>query len=189
MKNRADLIPTFVLKMVAVVGVALALCLGADAQEGGTTSASGSAAGANPQGVVMQRNVSLPLAKTIAEAAMAACAEKGYHTAVAVVDRAGQVLVLLRDERSAPQVVEMARRKAYTARMFRSTTMDFQKRTADNPAYAGQRMLTDILPLSGGVPIKVGDDTIGAVGSAGSTLEQDDACAKAGVAKVAELLK
>ena len=40
-----------------------------------------------------------------------------------------------------------------------------------------------------GVPIQVGNETIGAVGSAGSTLEMDDACAKAGIAKVADLLK
>ena len=133
--------------------------------------------------------MSLSLAKTIAEATLAACREKGYHTAAAVVDRAGQVLVILRDEQGTAQLTEMARRKAYTARMFRTTTLEFQKRTADNPQYAGQRNLPDILALSGGVPIKVGDETIGAVGSAGSTLEQDDACAKAGVAKVADLLK
>jgi uncharacterized protein GlcG (DUF336 family) len=35
----------------------------------------------------------------------------------------------------------------------------------------------------------VGDDIIGGVGSSGSSQTQDDACAKAGVAKVAELLK
>ena len=34
-----------------------------------------------------------------------------------------------------------------------------------------------------------GDDTVGAVGSAGSTLEMDDTCAKAGIAKVADQLK
>jgi len=68
------------------------------------------------------------------------------------------------------------------------TTADFQKRTAAEP-YAGQRDISEILALSGGVPIKVGDETIGGVGSAGSTLETDDACAKAGVAKVADLLK
>ena len=39
------------------------------------------------QGVVMQRNLSLPMAKTIAEGALAACKEKGYNTAVAVVDQ------------------------------------------------------------------------------------------------------
>jgi uncharacterized protein GlcG (DUF336 family) len=177
------------LKMVVVVGVAALLCARASAQESGSAQAGGTSASASAPGVVTQRSVSLSLAKAIAEATLAACREKGYHTAAAVVDRAGQVLVILRDEQGTAQLAEMARRKAYTARMFRTTTLEFQKRTADNPQYAGQRNLPDILALSGGVPIKVGDETIGAVGSAGSTLEQDDACAKAGVAKVADLLK
>jgi len=141
------------------------------------------------QGVVMQRNLSLAMAKTIAEATLAECKSKGYNTSAAVVDRAGQVLVIMRDEQSTAQTAEMARRKAYTARMFRTTTQEFQKRTQDDPARAGQRDLADILALSGGVPVQVGNDTIGAVGSAGSTLDVDDACAKAGVAKVAHLLK
>ena len=44
------------------------------------------------QGLVMQRNLSLPMAKTIAEATLAECKAKGFNTAAAVVDRAGQVL-------------------------------------------------------------------------------------------------
>ena len=142
----------------------------------------------NAQGLVTQRSLSLAMAKAIAEGSMAECKAKGYNTSVAVVDRAGQVLVLLRDEQATMQTAEMARRKAYTARMFRATTMDFQKRTSE-PGYAAQRDLDDILALGGGVPIKVGDETIGGVGSAGSTQETDDACAKAGVAKVADHLK
>ena len=142
----------------------------------------------NAQGLVTQRSLSLAMAKTIAEGSIAECKAKGYNTSVVVVDRAGQVLVLLRDEQATAQVAEMARRKAYTARMFRATTMDFQKRTSE-PGYAAQRDLTDILALGGGVPIKVGDETIGGVGSAGSTQETDDACAKAGIAKVADYLK
>lgn len=186
----ASLKRAIALKMVVVVGVAALLCARVNAQESGSAhGGAGAPASANATAVVMQRSVSLSLAKAIAEATLAACREKGYHTAAAVVDRAGQVLVILRDEQGTSQLTEMARRKAYTARMFRTTTLEFQKRTADNPQYAGQRNLPDILALSGGVPIKVGDETIGAVGSAGSTLEQDDACAKAGIAKVADLLK
>jgi len=143
---------------------------------------------ASSQGLVTQRNLSLPMAKTIAEAALAACKSKGFNTAVAVVDRAGQVMVILRDEQATAQQVEMARRKAYTARMFRTSTLEFQKRTSD-PAYAPQRELPDILALGGGVPIQVGNDVIGGVGSSGSNQDNDDACARAGVAKVAELLK
>jgi uncharacterized protein GlcG (DUF336 family) len=141
------------------------------------------------QAVVMQRNLSLGLAKAIAEAAQAECKSKGFNTSVAVVDRAGQVLVILRDEQATAQTAEMARRKAYTARMFRIPTADFQKRTAENPGYAAQRDLVDNLALSGGFPIQIGDETIGAVGSAGSNLTMDDACAKAGIAKVKDLLK
>jgi uncharacterized protein GlcG (DUF336 family) len=96
--------------------------------------------------------------------------------------------VILRDEQASAQSAEMARRKAYTAKMFRSTTLEFQKRTSD-PAYAAQRDVADILALGGGVPIRAGDEIIGGVGSSGSSQEQDDACAKAGVAKAASLLK
>jgi uncharacterized protein GlcG (DUF336 family) len=140
------------------------------------------------QGLVTQRNLSLPMAKAIAETALAACKGKGYSTSVAVVDRAGQVLVILRDEGAPAETAEMARRKAFTAGIFRTTTLELQKRTAD-PANAAQRDVAGVLALGGGVPIQAGDETVGGVGSSGSSQEQDDACAKAGVAKVAELLK
>jgi len=146
------------------------------------------AASAAAQSVVMQKSLSLGLAKTIAEAALAECQSKGFHTSVVVVDRAGQVLVTLRDEAASAQTADMARRKAYTAKMFRMTTLDFQKRTED-PKYAPQRDVADILALGGGVPIQIGDDVIGGVASSGSSQPQDDACAKAGVAKVADRLK
>ena len=120
---------------------------------------------------------------------LAACKAQGYNTAVAVVDRAGQVIVILRDEQASAQQADMARRKAYTARMFRTTTLEFQKRTATDPTLAAQRDVADILALGGGVPIQVGNETIGAVGSSGSSQEMDDACAKAGIAKVKDLLK
>jgi uncharacterized protein GlcG (DUF336 family) len=159
-------------KVLAALGVAILL------------SASGAA-----QGVVVQRTISLAAAKTIAEATLAACKSKGFNTSAVVVDRAGQVLVLLRDEEASAQTAEMARRKAYTARMFRTTTMEFQKRTGNDPALTPQRDVADILALGGGVPIQVGNETIGGVGSSGSSQETDDACAKAGVAKAADLLK
>jgi uncharacterized protein GlcG (DUF336 family) len=159
------------LKLLLLTGVVTILCGSAGAQ-----------------GLVTQRNLSLGMAKTIAEATIGECREKGFHTAAVVVDRAGQVMVLLRDEQAPPQVGEMARRKAFTARMFRTTTLEFQKHTTD-PAFAAQRDVADILALGGGVPIQIGKEIIGGVGSAGSSQDQDDACAKAGVAKVADLLK
>jgi len=141
------------------------------------------------QGVITQRNISLQMAKAIAEATLAECKSRGFNTSAAVVDRAGQLLVVLRDEQATVQTVEMARRKAYTARMFRISTLEFQKNTSGNPAQMAQRDVSDILALGGGVPIQVGTDVIGGVGSSGSSQETDDACSRAGIAKVADLLK
>jgi uncharacterized protein GlcG (DUF336 family) len=140
------------------------------------------------QSLVTQKSLPLGLAKTMAEAALAECKAKGFNTSVVVVDRAGQTLVGLRDEGATAQTMEMARRKAYTARMFRMSTLDFQKRTED-PKYKAQRDIADILALGGGMPINVGNDTIGGIASSGSSQEQDDACAKAGIARVADQLK
>jgi uncharacterized protein GlcG (DUF336 family) len=144
---------------------------------------------AHAQGLITQRNMSLEMAKTIAEATIGECKSKGFHTSAVVVDRGGQVLVMLRDEMATPQTAEMARRKAYTAVMFRSTTLEFQKRTAEDPTLAPQRQVADILALGGGVPIRVDQEIVGGVASSGSSQQMDDACAKAGVAKVADLLK
>jgi uncharacterized protein GlcG (DUF336 family) len=143
---------------------------------------------ARAQGVVTQKNLSLSMARTIAEGALDECMKQGFHTAVVVLDRAGQVLVMMRDDAASPITLEMARRKAYTAKMFRSSSLDWAKRTADGPQ-APQRNLAEVLALGGGVPIMIGNDAIGAVASSGSSQEKDDACAKAGIAKVADLLK
>jgi uncharacterized protein GlcG (DUF336 family) len=88
-----------------------------------------------------------------------------------------------------PQMAEMSRRKAYTARMFRTSTADWAKRTREDPSVAPQRDLPDVLALAGGVPIKMGDETIGAVASSGSNLAQDDACAHAGATRAEGMMK
>jgi hypothetical protein len=91
------------------------------------------------QGVATQRILSLSAAKVIAETALAACAMRGFHTSVVVVDRSGNMLAVLRDELAHPVTVEMARGKAYTAVVFRSSTLEFQKATNDDPQRAPQR--------------------------------------------------
>jgi uncharacterized protein GlcG (DUF336 family) len=136
--------------------------------------------------VLMQRDVSLRMALTIAEAALAEC---GMNTSVAVVDRAGRLRVLLQGDGASPHNPELARRKAYTARTFRMTSAEWAKLT--ETTNAGQRLLADVIPLGGGVPIKVGQETIGGVGLSGAPMgqSQEEACAKAGIAKVADQLR
>ena len=136
--------------------------------------------------VLMQRDVSLRMALTIAEAALAEC---GTTTSVAIVDRAGRLRVFLQGDNANPHNIELARRKAYTARTFRRSSLEWAQRT-ESGALVGQRSLADVIPLGGGLPINAGDDTIGAVGVSGAPgQEKDEACARAGLATVADQLK
>src|SRR5215217_74434 len=136
--------------------------------------------------VLTQNDVSLRMALTIAETASAEC---GATTSIAVVDRAGRLKVFLQGDGAAPHNIELSRRKAYTARTFRRTSAEWAKRT--ETTNAGQRQLSDVVPLQGGVPINMGNETIGGVGLSGAPNggEQEENCAKAGIAKVADQLK
>jgi uncharacterized protein GlcG (DUF336 family) len=139
--------------------------------------------------VLMQRDVSMKMGLAIAEAAIDACAKMNAQISVAVLDRAGRLRVFVQADNASPHNIELARRKAYTARTFRRPSGEWAQRVKDGSPLAGQRMLADVIPLSGGLPINVGDDTIGAVGVSGSSQEGDEACAKAGLDKVADQLK
>jgi uncharacterized protein GlcG (DUF336 family) len=136
--------------------------------------------------LITHRDLSLQMALTIATGALEVC---GQTTSIAVVDRAGRVRVLLEGDNASPHNAELARRKAYTARTFRAPSAEWAKRTES--ANQGQRELFDVIPLGGGMPIKVGEDTIGGVGLSGAVGGQpvEEKCANAGIAKVAEHLK
>ena len=58
----------------------------------------------------------------------------------------------------------------------------------DDPSSVGSREYTRVLALPGGLPIKVGDDVVGAVGVSGSP-GKDDICSQAGIDEVANQLK
>jgi uncharacterized protein GlcG (DUF336 family) len=94
---------------------------------------------------------------------------------------------MLRGDGAGLHTPEGSDRKAYTARTFSAPSANFVKRMLDDPAAAGSKEYT-VLALNGGLPIKVGDDVIGAVGVSGSP-GKDDICSQAGVDKVADQLK
>ena len=139
--------------------------------------------------VLTERNVSLQLARTISDAAIAACKADGFDVTVAVVDRAGDLKLLLRADASNPHNADLARRKAYTARTFGVTSMEFAKRTSGGDL-EGQRFLAEVVPLGGGLPIVVGTERIGGLGLSGAPDQAaDEKCARAGLATVAAQLK
>lgn len=139
--------------------------------------------------VISHRDVGAHLAMKMVAAAVAKCEKNGNGLTVAVVDREGELRAMLVADTAAPHHVELAQRKAYTALTARRSSAEWAKATEPGSRIAGQRNMAKVIPLSGGVPVKIGDETIGAIGVSGSTTEQDEVCALAGVAGVADELK
>jgi uncharacterized protein GlcG (DUF336 family) len=105
-----------------------------------------------------------------------------------VVDRGGALVVMLHGDGAGLHTPEGAERKAYTARTFGAASADFVTRMKDRPDTAGSIHYRRVLALPGGLPIKVGNDVVGAIGVSGSPGKDDD-CSKAGIDKIADQLK
>lgn len=122
-----------------------------------------------------------------AQAALSDCQGKGFQVAVTVVDRFGVSQVMLRDRFAGPHTPETSRRKAWTAVSFRSDTVALSDSTAAGQPASGVRFVTDVLMLGGGVPVEAAGSIVGAVGVSGAPGgSEDDACARAGIAAVAD---
>ena len=138
--------------------------------------------------LVTHKDMSLPVALTIAQGALEECKTKGYAVSVVVVDRDGINIVALRGDGAGPHTMENARRKAYTALTFKTTSEDFAKRMQGDPVRQQQATLPGVIGIPGGVPVKVGNEVIAGVGLSGSP-GVDEPCVRAGLAKVEDQLK
>ena len=159
------------LTRLALVGMACALAAPASAQ------------------TVARKDLSVDGAVVIATTAMADCKAKGWPVSVTVVGRNGEALVQLRGDGTGPHTVENSFKKAFTARTFRIASGDMEKRLKDNPQM-GAQYLTGFTTGRGALPIKIGDDVVGAVGVSGAPGgEKDEACVQVGLDKVKDQLK
>ena len=131
----------------------------------------------------------MAMALAIIQGTIDQCTKDGYKVSVTVVDKAGLVAGQVRGDGTNPHTMEFSRLKAYTSRTRGQTSLEFAKLTSD-PANAYLRQIPNVVAVGGGVPIKVGNEVIGAVGASGAPGgEKDEACVLAGIAKVAAALK
>lgn len=124
-----------------------------------------------------------------AQAALAHCQKAGYMVSVAVVDRAGHPLALLRDNLAGAHTPRTATGKAATAASFRMDTTTLAAQTQAGPQ-SGIRALPDVVAVGGGIPISAKGALVGAIGVSGAPGgDADDACAKAGAAAIGDALE
>ena len=148
------------------------------------------AATTNAQAVRTEKNMSLELANQIASASVAACAANGYTVTATVVDRAGTVRAVQRADNAGPHTLGASQAKAYTSASAKNTTLAMMEASQKNPAAANLVYIPGYLLVGGGVPVKVGNEVIGAVGIGGAPGGNlDEQCAMVALDKVKELLK
>jgi uncharacterized protein GlcG (DUF336 family) len=139
--------------------------------------------------LLTHKDLSLGTALAIATTASETCKANGYSVSVTIVGRVGEVILQMRGDSAAPHTMENSFRKAYTARTFRIPSGEMVQRVKQDPTL-GAVHLTNIIAIQGALPIKVGDEVIGAVGVSGAPGgDKDEVCSKAGLDKVADQLK
>ncbi|MGE0803788.1 MAG: heme-binding protein [Lautropia sp.] len=142
------------------------------------------------QPVRTERNVSLALANQIAAATVAACQANGHAVTAAVVDRSGVLRALHRANNAGPHTIEAARAKAYTSASARNNTLAMMETAQKNPAAANLVHIPGFLLLGGGVPVRAGNEVIGAVGVGGAPGGHlDEQCAVAALEQAKEQLQ
>ena len=135
------------------------------------------------------KDLSLATALQIATTAADTCKSQGYRVSVTVVGRSAEPFVQLRGEDASPHTYDFSFRKAYTARTFRVASGEIANRFKQDPAYFAVHV-PNAVPSQGALPIKIGEEVIGAVGVSGAPGgDKDEACAKSGIDKVADQLK
>ncbi len=130
------------------------------------------------------------LAVEAASEAVAACAKQGYHETAQVVDADGVVIATVRGDGVGAHSLDSALDKAFTAASFKSDTLALAERAKGEDSIAPLAKLPHVMFFGGGVPIKLGDETIGAIGAAGAPgAKLDDGCARAGIDKIKDRLQ
>ncbi|EHN8826445.1 TPA: heme-binding protein [Enterobacter bugandensis] len=129
-----------------------------------------------------QKNLSLTQANALATSAIQSCATKNYQVAVTVVDRAGVVKAVQRMDNAGPHTVKASEMKAFTALSAKNASGKVMEAAQSNAGAQNMRDIPGYLLLAGGLPVKEGDEVIGAIGIGGAPGGHlDEACAQAAI--------
>lgn len=135
--------------------------------------------------VLMTKDISLEQAHAVIRAATKKAEELGLKQNLAVVDAGGNLKAFVRMDGAWLGSIDIAIKKAKTARYFDMPSGEIGKLSQPGgPLYAIEGSSNGLISFPGGVPLKIGDTIVGAIGSSGSTVENDLKVAEAGAAAV-----
>jgi uncharacterized protein GlcG (DUF336 family)/mannose-6-phosphate isomerase-like protein (cupin superfamily) len=117
-------------------------------------------------------------AEAVIAAAMTKAAELGSRVVIAVVDPHGELIQLQRTPGAQIASSRVALDKARTAAIFVRPSREMEEQVTNGRL--GALALHGASCLIGGIPLKVGDEVVGAIGTSGETPDEDEAISIAG---------
>ncbi len=129
----------------------------------------------------VKKSVGAEMAQRALDAATAKAQELGTVMVIAVVDESGDLKAFRRMDNAALLSIEVAQRKAYTALMGMPSQAFGDVIKDSSVMVAAIASLPRILLVGGGLPIVVDGAIVGAIGVSGGMVDQDIACAQAGM--------
>jgi glc operon protein GlcG len=132
--------------------------------------------------VAEKKVLTLEGAKRVAAAAEADARRRGLPVVIAVVDDAGELLLVERLDSTQVGSIKVGIGKARTAAHFRRPTRFFEEQVRNGRIVT--LALDDFTPLQGGVPILAAGQFVGAVGVSGDSPQVDEEIALAGAAVI-----
>jgi uncharacterized protein GlcG (DUF336 family) len=128
--------------------------------------------------------ITLSDARRVIDAAEAKAAEIGQPMNIAVVDSGGNLVAHVRMDNAWIGSVDISINKAWTARAFDISTKELAELSQSGDQFFGIHASNRgrVMIFAGGVPLKRGDQIVGAVGASGGMGKQDQAVAEAGAA-------
>jgi uncharacterized protein GlcG (DUF336 family) len=125
----------------------------------------------------------------LAQQTVAACSADGYNVSASVLDRSGVLLAMVRADGAGPHRRSLARQGLHLGVVAQPHQRHRQGHSV-NPDAAGMANIPGFLVLGGGVPLKIGNETIGAIGVAGAPGGHlDEACAQKAITALKDQLQ
>jgi uncharacterized protein GlcG (DUF336 family) len=128
-------------------------------------------------------SITLDQARAVVDAGIAKADEIGVPSNIAVVDAGNNLTAFVRQDGAWLGSIAVAQDKAFTARAFDAATADLYDMAQPGGSLYGITTSNrgQVITFGGGIPIKSGEEIVGAVGVSGGTVEQDQAVAEAAV--------
>ena len=136
---------------------------------------------------LVQKNISLDIAQKLAAEVIKEAKNEKVNISMVILDKGGNVILSMKQDNAGAHTMNTAQKKAFTALSFGISTTEFASRVEKVPNLT---QIENTTTLGGGIPIKIGSETIGSIGIGGAPSGAiDEKIGNAALSKISNIIK